>query len=88
VSSEFPISLQIEVDLNLSEREDETHLRADTNHARLKRADVVAGATVGADLLVEVSNGADEELLGEELRGAPISASVTARPTPAAATPT
>jgi hypothetical protein len=72
MSGEFPIGFQIQVGLNLSDREDVAHLRADADHARLEGAEMVPGAAVGADLLIEIADRADEELLGQELRGAPV----------------
>ena len=58
--------------MNLSERNDDSQLWANTDNARLKGADMVARATVRGDLLVEVTNRSEENLFGDELRSAPV----------------
>ena len=47
-------------------------MRADANHPRLEAADVIAGATVAAELLIQVTDKADLPLLGQELRRTPV----------------
>src|SRR5438552_18931253 len=61
--SEFAVVLQIEIALQVADRKDESELRPDADHLRLKAADPVAGAAVAADLLVDVADRADLKLL-------------------------
>ena len=50
------------------ERKNVSQLGTDRKHPRLKRTDFVAGAAVGSDLIVGITNEADKEVLGQELR--------------------
>src|SRR5215831_9835095 len=70
---EFPVAFEIEVTLHRgAHRNDESELRSRADYLRLEAADAVAGAAVASKLSVHVANDADLELLGQELRGAPI----------------
>ena len=47
-------------------------LRANTDDPRFKRAQHRVTSVVGSDLLVDIADRADQKLLGEKLRSAPI----------------
>ena len=75
---ELPIRLQIYVGLHRSSWNDETYLRANSDDARLESADAVARATVGTDLLIEITDSPYEYLFGQELRSGPIQVPIDA----------
>src|SRR6202008_34174 len=76
---EFAVGLQVEIALHfVSAWKDVAELRPDADHARLEAADAIARAAVAADLLVEVTHEADLDLLGQELRRAPVEMHVDA----------
>src|ERR1700722_1926958 len=77
--AKFCVSLEIDVTLKaLAEREDVAKLRPDTEHLRLEATDVIACAAVAADVLVGVAYQTHLNLLGQELRCAPIEVQVDA----------
>ena len=47
-------------------------LRSDAEHPRLEGADPVAPSAVARELVVDISDQADVQLLGQKLRGSPI----------------
>src|SRR5439155_233579 len=51
---------------------------SDANHLRLEAAHAVAGAAIAPDLFVDIADETDLELLGQELRRAPIEMHVDA----------
>jgi hypothetical protein len=51
---------------------DDAHLRANADNARLKGADMVARAAIGANLFVKVTNRSEENLFGDELGSTPV----------------
>jgi hypothetical protein len=70
---EFLVAFEIEVPFSRGgQRNNEPELRADADHLRLEAAEVVAGATVAPDLFVDVADKTNLDLLGQELRRAPI----------------
>src|SRR5580692_10287811 len=76
---ELPIALEIEISLHLvGERNDEADLGTDACDLRLEAADAIARSAVAADLPVDVSNQSDLDLLGQELRRAPVEVHVRA----------
>src|SRR6516162_316604 len=76
---EFPVASEIEITLRLGgQGNDESELRPRAHHLRLEAAHAVAGAGVATDLLVDVANQSDLNLLGQELRRAPIEMHVDA----------
>src|SRR5262249_28349467 len=59
---EFPVAFEIEVALRRgAQRNDHSELRTNADDLRLEAADAIAGATVAADLLVDIANGTDEK---------------------------
>jgi hypothetical protein len=67
------VAFQIEIALQLViDREDVAELWANADDARLEAADPIAGAAVAADLLIDVAHEANLNLLGEEMRRAPV----------------
>jgi hypothetical protein len=57
---------------------DDAHLRANADNARLKGADMVARAAIGANLFVKVTNRSEENLFGDELGSTPVQAPINA----------
>jgi hypothetical protein len=78
-TAKFCVGLEIDVTLKaLAERDDVAKLRSDAEHLRLEASDAVAGAAVAADFLLRVAYQANLNLLGQELRRAPIEVQVDA----------
>ena len=75
---ELPVCLQVDIGLQRPRRNDEAKLRPHADDAGLESAEVIAGAAVGRDLFVEIADGADLYLFGQELRRAPIQMPVDA----------
>ena len=76
---EFPVAFEIEITLRLGgQGNDESNLRPGAHHLRLEAAHPIAGAAVATDLFVHVADDADLNLLGQELRRAPIEMHVDA----------
>jgi hypothetical protein len=57
---------------------DDAHLRANADNARLKGADMVARAAIGANLFVKVTNRSEENLFGDELGSTPVQVPINA----------
>src|ERR1019366_1322429 len=76
--TKLKIRLHAQETLLSVERKNVSQLGTDRKHPRLKRTDFVAGAAVSGDLIVGVTNEADKELLGQELRRAPVQMEVDA----------
>src|SRR5262249_16247478 len=75
----FPVALEIEITLRLSgQGNDEPDLRPGAHHLRLEAADAIAGAGVATHLSIDIADDADLNLLGQELRCAPIEMHVDA----------
>src|SRR5260221_14154025 len=73
LARQFPVAFEIEVALGRgAQGNNEPDLRAKTDHARLEAADPVASAAIATDLLVDIADGPDLNLRGQELRRAPI----------------
>lgn len=66
------IPLQIQVPLLVGDWKQISDLRANADNTRLVGTEECRLTTVGRNLLIEIANGADEELLGQELRGSPV----------------
>ena len=66
------------VGLPRSSWNNETKLRSNPDDTRLQGADSVAGAAVGTDLFVEITDRPDKYLFGQELRSAPIQVPIDA----------
>src|SRR6185437_3087539 len=78
-AAKFCVGLEIDVTLKaLAEREDVAKLRPNAEHLRLEATDAIARATVAADVLVGVAYQAHLNLLGQELRSAPVEVQVHA----------
>src|SRR5215472_3601699 len=76
---EFPVAFEIEVALRLSgQGNDESELRPGAHHLRLEATHPVASAGVATQLSVDIADDADLNLLGQELRRAPIEMHVDA----------
>jgi hypothetical protein len=78
VGVELPIAFAVHISLIGPERKYITDLRTDADDTRHERADVVATATIPGELVVHVSHRADQQLLGEELRRAPVQMGIDA----------
>ena len=77
LGAKFLVTLEIYIALVAgSEREDEAHLRPDSEHARLEIAN--SAAAVACELLVGITNQPNHHLLAKELRGAHIEMEVDA----------
>ena len=68
---EFPVPFHIDVGLQRSRRDDETNLRSHANDPGFKGAETISGAAIRRDLFIEITDRADLNLLGQELRGRP-----------------
>lgn len=75
---EFPVRFHIDVGLQRSRRDDETNLRPHANDPGFKGAETISGVAIRRDLFIEITDRADLNLLGQELRGAPIQMPVNA----------
>src|SRR6516162_4313617 len=76
---EFPVAFEIEITLHLSgQGDDEPDLRPGAHHLRLEATHPVAGAGVATQLSVDIADDANLNLLGQELRRAPIEMHVDA----------
>jgi hypothetical protein len=78
VGVELAIALEVDVSLRSSERKDVSDLRADADDAGFEGAHPIAASTVARELVVDITHGADQQLLGEKLRGAPVEVKVEA----------
>jgi hypothetical protein len=77
-ASNFPICFQVQVSLHIAHRKDVSNLRPNSQNARLESAEDRVLPAVVRDLLVRVSDKADENLLREKLGGAPIKVKINA----------
>src|SRR5260370_22323487 len=78
-AGKFCVALEIDVTLKgLAKGEDVAKLRPDAEHLRLEAPDVIARAGVAADVFVGVAYQTHLNLLGQELRCAPIKVQVDA----------
>ena len=68
----FPVPFHIDVGLQRSRRDDEANLRSHANDPGFKGTETISGAAIRRDLFIEITDRADLNLLGQELRGAPI----------------
>jgi hypothetical protein len=75
---ELPIGLHVGVALQVAGRKEVTNLRAHSDDTRLEVAQDRRLALVGGELLVEIANRSDMQLLGDELRCAPIEVPIDA----------
>src|SRR5262245_41917640 len=75
---EFLIPLEQEHTRILAHREQEAKLRPDPDHLRLEIAEPRARSGIAGELVIEIADPADEHLLGQELRGAPVEMPVDA----------
>ena len=75
---ELVVPLEVQVALHPAGREKVAELRADAGDTRLEAADVVTRAAVRGELLVEVADGADLQVLRQELRDAVVEMGVDA----------
>src|SRR5258708_3535838 len=75
---EFAISLQAEECLIISDREDVSDLRAEAQHARTEAAQNRILTKIVSDLLVGITDEADEQLFRQEVRRAPVEMEVDA----------
>ena len=78
--TEFAISPQAKGALHVSDREAVSDLRTDTENARPEATEDRVLAGIVGDLLVGVSGNADEKLLGEKVRCAPVEVEINAAP--------
>ena len=69
---ELPIRLQIDIGLHRTRRNDVADLRPNADDTRLEWAQLRNTTFIGANLLVEVTDRANEQLFGQELRRAAI----------------
>lgn len=75
---EFAIPFQVQISLHVSHREQISDLRADTDNARPKSTQGRVLAKIVGDLLVRISDKADENLFREKLRSTPIDVKIDA----------
>jgi hypothetical protein len=76
---EFPIAFEIKVTLSRgADGNNESELRANADDLRLEATHAISGATVATDLFVDIADQPNLELLGQELRRAPITMHVDA----------
>src|SRR5271154_1276206 len=75
---ELLIALEVQICLFISEWEDVPDLRADADDARHEGTDMVAAAAVAGQLVVHIAYRSDQQLLGKELRCAPIEMKIDA----------
>ena len=75
---EFTITLEVHVYLFISDRKNVSNLRADADDAGVERADMVSAAAVAGELVIHIADCADEQLLGDKLRRAPIEVGIDA----------
>ena len=50
--------------MHITDRKDEPDLRADTGDPRLETADLIAGAAITPNLIVEIADGSNKKLFG------------------------
>src|ERR1700761_7686700 len=71
--AKFPIGFEVDVTLEaLTQRNDVAELRTDAEYLRLETSDMVARAAVATEFFVGVACQTNLNLLGQELRRAPI----------------
>src|SRR5262245_9903998 len=70
VGVEFPIGLQVEISLYVADRKQISELRTNSDNARSVFTQKSRSTAVPGELFVEISDGTDLPLLGEELRSA------------------
>ena len=70
---EFFVALEVQIALVIADRKDVTDLWPDADHSRLEVANSVARSAVARELIVEISDQANMQLLGQKLRGTPVS---------------
>src|SRR5258706_4228400 len=75
---ELRIGFEVHIALQIAERDDVTDLRPDADYLRLEATYPIAGAAVATELIVDIADYADLNLLGQELRRAPIEVHVDA----------
>jgi hypothetical protein len=69
---EFAVAFQVQISLHVSDRENISDLRTDAEHAGLHSAQDRELTEIVGDLLIRIADQADEDLLREKLRGAPV----------------
>ncbi len=74
----FRVGFLIDIALHATDREKVSDLRTDAGDPRLETADMVAGAAVARQLIVNVADQTNLNLLGHKLRRAPIEVHVDA----------
>src|SRR5215469_16500372 len=74
----LPVGFQACEPMQVPHGKEVAELRSDTADPRLERTDLVTRSAVAAHLMVKVAGGAHEQILGQELRCAPVQVSVRA----------
>src|SRR5215469_9104633 len=62
LGSELPVGFQVEISLQVPDGKEVADLRAETDDARLKAANVISGPAVTAHFLIEVADNTDHNL--------------------------
>src|SRR5579862_5861102 len=75
---EFAVGFDIQISLHVSDREEISDLRADTDDSRPETAQDRTLAKIVGDLLIEIANQANEDLFREKLRRAPVEMEINA----------
>src|SRR5437016_4882906 len=76
--AKLKIGLHAQKALLASNRENVSQLRTDREHPRVERTEPIAGAAVTSNLVIGISNKANKELLGQELRCPPVQMEINA----------
>src|SRR5207342_2224553 len=76
--SEFPVALEIQISLLVSNRKQIAELGAKAEDARFESVEEWSRADIVSDLLVGVADHADEELFGQKVRCTPVKMEVDA----------
>ena len=70
---EFAVTLQVQISLHVSDRENISDLGTDAEHPRPEACLDRMWAGIVGELLIRITDETDKELLGEKLRRAPLS---------------
>ena len=78
LSSELPITFQVQIPLHIPYRKKEPYLWADAGDTGFETSDAISGPTVTSDLVVEIADSSSKKLFRKKLRRTPVHMQVNA----------